>query len=63
MEKQEYFFDSKMIANLLIALALLLSAAYYIRNAKEIEDEVNTVIVSSLKDVSNSLAEQETTRK
>ncbi|CAG2531381.1 MAG: hypothetical protein ABJO28_12485 [Maribacter dokdonensis] len=63
MEKQEYFFDSKMIANLLIALALLLSAAYYISNAKEIEDEVNTVIVSSLKDVSNSLAEQETTRK
>ncbi|WP_321826728.1 hypothetical protein [Maribacter dokdonensis] len=63
MEKQEYFFDSKMIANLLIALALLLSAAYYIRNAKEIEDEVNTVIVSSLKDFSNSLAEQETTRK
>ena len=63
MEKQEYFFDSKMIANLLIALALLLSAAQYISNAKEIEDEVNTVIVSSLKDVSNSLAEQETTRK
>ncbi|MDP2527138.1 hypothetical protein CSC80_01665 [Maribacter sp. 6B07] len=63
MEKQEYFFDSKMIANLLIALTLLLSAAYYISNAKEIEDEVNTVIVSSLKDVSNSLAEQETTRK
>lgn len=63
MEKQEYFFDSKMIANLLIALALLLSAAYYISNVKEIEDEVNTVIVSSLKDVSNSLAEQETTRK
>lgn len=58
MEKQEYFFDSKMIANLLIALALLLSAAYYISNAKEIEDEVNTVIVSSFKDVSNSLAEQ-----
>lgn len=63
MEKQEYFFDSKMIANLLIALTLLLSAAYYISNAKEIEDEVNTVIVSSLKDVSNSLAEQETTKK
>ena len=63
MEKQEYFFDSKMIANLLIALTLLLSAAYYISNAKEIEEEVNTVIVSSLKDVSNSLAEQETTRK
>lgn len=63
MEKQEYIFDSKMIANLLIALTLLLSAAYYISNAKEIEDEVNTVIVSSLKDVSNSLAEQETTRK
>ncbi|MBU2899807.1 MULTISPECIES: hypothetical protein [Maribacter] len=63
MEKQEYFFDSKMIANLLIVLALLLSAAYYISNAKEIEEEVNTVIVSSLKDVSNSLAEQETTRK
>ncbi|MEP2058738.1 hypothetical protein [Maribacter litoralis] len=63
MDKQENFFDSKMIANLLIALALLLSAVYYIKNSNEIEDEVNSVLVSSLQDVSNSLAEQETTNK
>ncbi|VXB88654.1 hypothetical protein [Maribacter litoralis] len=62
MDKQENFFDSKMIANLLIALALLLSAVYYIKNSNEIEDEVNSVLVSSLQDVSNSLAE-ETTNK
>ncbi|WP_437370715.1 hypothetical protein [Maribacter litoralis] len=62
MNKQENFFDSKMIANLLIALALLLSAVYYIKNSNEIEDEVNSVLVSSLQDVSNSLAE-ETTNK
>lgn len=62
MDKQEIFFDSKMIANLLIALALLLSAVYYIKNSNEIEDEVNSVLVSSLQDVSNSLAE-ETTNK
>jgi len=62
MDKQENFFDSKMIANLLIALALLLSVVYYIKNSNEIEDEVNSVLVSSLQDVSNSLAE-ETTNK
>ena len=62
MDKQENFFDSKMIANLLIALALLLSAVYYIKNSNEIEDEVNSVLVSSLQDVNNSLAE-ETTNK
>ena len=63
MENQENFFDSKMIANLIIAFALLFSAIYYFNYAQEIEDDINTVIVNSLKDASNSLAEQETANK
>ena len=63
MENQENFFDSKMIANLIIAIALLFSAFYYFNYAQEIEDDVSTVIVNSLKDVNNSLAEQETAHK
>ncbi|WP_218157870.1 hypothetical protein [Maribacter stanieri] len=52
-----------MIANLIIAFALLFSAIYYFNYAQEIEDDINTVIVNSLKDASNSLAEQETAHK
>ena len=63
MENQENFFDSKMIANLIIAFALFFSAIYYFNYAQEIEDDINTVIVNSLKDPSNSLAEQETANK
>ncbi|SIQ35448.1 hypothetical protein [Maribacter ulvicola] len=63
MDNQEIFFDSKMIANLLIAFALLFSAIYYFNNAEEIEGEVNTVIVNALKDANNSLAEHDTPRK
>ncbi len=63
MENQENFFDSKMIANLIIVFALLFSAIYYFNYAQEIEDDINTVIVNSLKDASNSLAEQETAHK
>ncbi|HDZ06657.1 hypothetical protein LCGC14_0190270 [marine sediment metagenome] len=63
MENQENFFDSKMIANLIIAFALLFSAFYYFNYAQEIENDVSTVIVNSLKDVNNSLAEQETAHK
>lgn len=63
MENQENFFDSKMIANLIIVFALLFSAIYYLNYAQEIEDDINTVIVNSLKDASNSLAEQETAHK
>ncbi len=63
MENQENFFDSKMIANLIIVFALLFSAIYYFNYAQEIEDDINTVIVNSLKDASNSLAEQETANK
>ncbi|WP_036152656.1 hypothetical protein [Maribacter forsetii] len=63
MENQENFFDSKMIANFLIAFALIFTAIYYFNYSDEIENEVNTVIVSSLKDVNNSLVEQETAHK
>jgi len=63
MNNQENFFDSKMIANLLIALALLFSTIYYFNYSEEIEREVNVVIVNSLKDVNNSLAEQDTARR
>lgn len=63
MENQENFFDSKMIANIIIVFALLFSAIYYFNYAQEIEDDINTVIVNSLKDASNSLAEQETANK
>lgn len=52
-----------MITNLIIVLALVASAIYYFNNAAEIEDKVTTVLVNSLKDVNNSLAEQESTRK
>ncbi|WP_405410151.1 hypothetical protein [Maribacter sp. Asnod1-A12] len=63
MENKENFLDSKMIANFLIALALLFSAIYYFNYSDEINNEVNTVIVNSLLDVNNSLAEQDTARK
>lgn len=63
MDNQENFFDSKMIANFLIAFALMFAAIYYFNYSEEIEGEVNTVIVNSLKDVNNSLVEQDTARK
>ncbi|WP_299320637.1 hypothetical protein [uncultured Maribacter sp.] len=63
MENNENFLDSKMIANFLIAFALMFTAIYYFNYSEEIEEEVNSVIVNSLKDVNNSLAEQETARK
>lgn len=62
MKTKEVFFDSKTIANFMIAVALVVSALYYLNNAKEIKDEVNTVIVDSLNNVNNSLAEQESSR-
>ncbi len=52
-----------MITNLIIALALIASAIYYFNNSSEIEDKVTTVLVNSLQDANNSLAEQEATRK
>lgn len=52
-----------MIANFLIALALILTAIYYFNNSEEIEGEVNSVIVNSLNDVNNNLAEHESSRK
>ncbi|APQ18142.1 hypothetical protein [Maribacter hydrothermalis] len=63
MAKNENFLDSKMIANFLIALALILTAIYYFNNSEEIEGEVNSVIVNSLNDVNNNLAEHESSRK
>ncbi|WP_282049425.1 hypothetical protein [Maribacter aquivivus] len=63
MDNNENFLDSKMVANFLIAFALIFTAIYYFNYSDEIEGEVNTVIVNSLKDVNNSLAEQETARK
>ncbi|TDS16787.1 hypothetical protein DFQ03_1273 [Maribacter caenipelagi] len=63
MDNNEIFLDSKMIANFLIAFALLFAAIYYFNYSDEIQDEVNTVIVNSLIDVNNSLAEQETASK
>jgi hypothetical protein len=63
MENNENFLDSKMIANFLIAFALMITAIYYFNYSEEIEGEVNSVIVNSLKDVNNSLAEQDTARK
>ena len=63
MVAKDKFFDSSMITNLIIALALVASAIYYFNNAAEIEDKVTTVLVNSLNDVNNSLAEQESTRK
>tara|TARA_R110000744_G_scaffold85273_1_gene166685 strand:+ start:162 stop:353 length:192 start_codon:yes stop_codon:yes gene_type:complete len=63
MDKRDNFFDSKMIVNLMLALTLILSAVYYLNYSEEIQDEVTTVIVNSLNDVNNSLAEQESARK
>jgi hypothetical protein len=63
MENNENFLDSKMIANFIIAFALMFTAIYYFNYSEEIEEEVNTVIVNSLQDVNNSLAEQDTARK
>ena len=63
MDKRDNFFDSKMIVNLMLALTLMLSAVYYLNYSDEIQDEVTTVIVNSLNDVNNSLAEQESARK
>tara|TARA_R110002051_G_scaffold255120_6_gene314276 strand:+ start:11655 stop:11846 length:192 start_codon:yes stop_codon:yes gene_type:complete len=63
MGNNENFLDSKMIANFLIALALMLTAIYYFNNSEEIEGEVNSVIVNSLNDVNNNLAEHESARK
>tara|TARA_R110002050_G_scaffold37_4_gene340 strand:+ start:1873 stop:2064 length:192 start_codon:yes stop_codon:yes gene_type:complete len=63
MDKIDNFFDSKIIVNLVLALTLMLSAIYYLNYSEEIQDEVTTVIVNSLNDVNNSLAEQESARK
>ncbi|MEH6511701.1 hypothetical protein [Maribacter arcticus] len=63
MSNRENFFDSKMIVNIMLALTLVLSAIYYLNYSDEIHDEVTTVIVNSLNDVNNSLAEQESARK
>ncbi|SHJ84359.1 hypothetical protein SAMN04488007_1649 [Maribacter aquivivus] len=63
MDNNENFLDSKMVANFLIVFALIFTAIYYFNYSDEIEGEVNTVIVNSLKDVNNSLAEQETASK
>tara|TARA_R110000868_G_scaffold399234_3_gene672915 strand:- start:1148 stop:1339 length:192 start_codon:yes stop_codon:yes gene_type:complete len=63
MDNNEKFLDSKMIANFVIAFALLFATIYYFNYSDEIEGEVNTVIVNSLIDVNNSLAEHETAGK
>ncbi|MEP2237286.1 MAG: hypothetical protein ABJI22_02920 [Maribacter sp.] len=63
MENNEKILDSKTIANLLLAFALMLTAVYYFNNSEEIENEVSSAVVSSLEDVNNSLAEHETSRK
>lgn len=63
MNKQESVLDSKIIANGIVLLAIMLSALYYFNNAAEIEREVVTVISSSLNDVNHSLAEQESRKK
>lgn len=63
MANNENIIDSKTIANMLIVLALMLTAIYYLNNYEEIESEVSSVIVSSLVDVNNSLAEHEAPRK
>jgi hypothetical protein len=63
MTENEKFFDLKMIGNVIIALILLVCGMYYFKYADKIEDEVTNVIVSSLKDVNNSLAEQESVKK
>lgn len=63
MKTNENFLDSKMIANFIIAFALLFTAIYYFNYSEEIEEEVNMVIVNTLQDANNSLAEQEPARK
>ncbi|TLP70576.1 hypothetical protein [Maribacter sp. ACAM166] len=63
MKTNEKFFDSKMIVNLMIAFTLIVFGIVYLNYSTEIEDEVTTVIVNSLKDVNTSLAEQESARK
>tara|TARA_R110002126_G_C10311259_1_gene488026 strand:+ start:662 stop:853 length:192 start_codon:yes stop_codon:yes gene_type:complete len=63
MSKRDNFFDSKMVVNLMLVLTLMLSAIYYLNYSEEIQDEVTTVIVNSLNDANNSLAEQESDRK
>lgn len=63
MSKRDNFFDSKMVVNLMLVLTLMLSAIYYLNYSDEIQDEVTTVIVNSLNDANNSLAEQESDRK
>jgi len=63
MSSRENFFDSIMIVNIMLALTLVLSAIYYLNYSDEIHDKVTTVIVNSLNDVNNSLAEQESAQK
>lgn len=63
MRTKQELFDSKMIANLIVAIALVISAICYLNFSTEIEDEVSAVIVDTLNDVSNSLAEQGSSRK
>jgi len=62
MNTKEKFFDSRIIANFTIAFTLIISIIFYLKYSTEIEDQVTTVIVHSLKDVSSSLAEQESAR-
>jgi len=62
MTENEKLFNFKIIGNLVIALILLVCGIYYIKYADEIEEEITNVVVNSLKDVNNSLAEQESVR-
>lgn len=63
MNNRENFFDYKTIVNIVLALTLIVSSIYYLNYSEEIQDEVTTIIVNSLNDVNNSLAEQESARK
>ncbi|MDO1513848.1 hypothetical protein Q2T41_14400 [Maribacter confluentis] len=58
MCNKERCIDSKMIANGIVLMAIILTALFYYNNAAEIEQEVTEVIFSSLNDGNNSLAEQ-----
>lgn len=63
MNTEEKLFDATLVTNLLLVLALVFSVLYYVKYAAEIQEEVTTVIMNSLNDVSNSLAQQESVRK
>lgn len=62
MKITEDCFNAKMITNFIVLCTILVFAIGYFKYATEIEDEVTTLMVDSLKNINDSLAEHESTR-